>query len=200
MSISKFDPSITIDYLTNTKENLYFDRKGAKISNQELANEIASFANANGGVIAIGIKDDGTIEGFNIYGINKLNECQKVVTNYLKPTPNYNIELIDVLNNKNEKDTIILFHINPVMNFIVRNNKDEVYLRQGDSSIKLNSIQVRSLEYEKGERNFEAEVAEIINRKKTSAINLLNKLIVEDLIVWTGTSKNDKYGKYIIKY
>ncbi len=41
------------------------------------------------------------------------------------------------------------------MNFIVRNNKDEVYLRQGDSSIKLNSMQVRSLEYEKNERNFE---------------------------------------------
>ncbi len=65
----------------------------------------------------------------------------------------------------------------------------------------LNSQQQKVLQaiYDKGEITSE-EVAEIINRKKTSAINLLNKLIVEDLIVWTGTSKNDKYGKYIIKY
>ncbi len=158
MSLSKFNPSITMEYLKNTKENLYFDRKSAKIGNQELANEIASFANANGGVIVVGIKDNGIVEGFGPYGVNKLNDCQKVVTNLLNPTPNYNIELVDVLNDRKEKDTIILFHINPVLNFVVRNNKDEVYLRQGDSSIKLNSMQVRSLEYEKGERNFESEV------------------------------------------
>ena len=74
-------------YITNTPENLYFDRKRAKISMQDLANEIASFANANGGVVAVGVTDNGVIEGFNIYGINKLNECQKVVTNYLNPAP-----------------------------------------------------------------------------------------------------------------
>ena len=44
------------------------------------------------------------------------------------------------------------------MNYIVRNNKDEVYCRQGDSSIKLTSDQIRSLEYERKERDFEAEV------------------------------------------
>lgn len=44
------------------------------------------------------------------------------------------------------------------MGCIVRNNRDEVYCRQGDSSIKLNADQIRSLEYEKRERNFETEV------------------------------------------
>ena len=158
MSISKINTSITMDYLKNIPENLYFDRKRAKISNQDLANEIASFANANGGIVVLGISDDGEFEGFNPYGINKLNDCQKVVTNYLRPTPNYRIELIEVKNSKNEDDTIVLFHIEPAINFVVRNNKEEVYLRQGDSSIKLNSEQIRSLEYERQERNFESEV------------------------------------------
>ncbi len=158
MTLSKINSIITENYLKNTKENLYFERKRAKISMQDLANEIASFSNANGGVIAVGITDDGKIEGFNNYGINKLNDFQKVITNYLSPTPNYKTELIEVENVKNEKDNIILFHIEPALNFIVRNNKDEVYLRQGDSSIKLNTEQVRSLEYEKRERNFESEV------------------------------------------
>lgn len=64
-SISRINQKITIDYLKNEPENLYFDRKKAKISMQDLANEIASFANANGGLIVVGITNDGIIEGFN---------------------------------------------------------------------------------------------------------------------------------------
>lgn len=158
MNISKINTSLTIDYLTKTSENLYLDRKRAKVSLQDLANEIASFANANGGVIAVGITDDGIIEGFNLYGIKKLNDCQKIVSGYLNPAPVYECELVNIKNQKDEDDNILLFHIEPAMNYIVRNNKDEVYCRQGDSSIKLTSDQLRSLEYDRKERDFEAEV------------------------------------------
>ena len=189
--LSKISPIVNINYLTSTRENLYFERKRAKVSMQDLANEIASFSNANGGVIAVGITDDGQIEGFNNYGINKLNDFQKIVTNYLSPTPNYKAELIEIKDNKNEKDNILLFHIEPALNFIVRNNKDEVYLRQGDSSIKLNTEQVRSLEYEKRERNFESEVLNMsstddidlevmeIYKDKIGAINLSNEQVLK---------------------
>lgn len=54
--------------------------------------------------------------------------------------------MIDIKNEKEEDDNILLFHIELAMNYIVRNNKDEVYCRQGDSSIKLTSDQIRSLE------------------------------------------------------
>ncbi len=189
--LSKINSIITESYLKTAKENLYFERKRARVSMQDLANEIASFANANGGVIAVGITDDGNIEGFNNYGINKLNDFQKVITNYLSPTPNYKTELIEVDNIKNEKDNILLFHIEPALNFIVRNNKDEVYLRQGDSSIKLNAEQVRSLEYEKRERNFESEVLNMssiddidlevmeIYKDKIGATNLSNEQVLK---------------------
>jgi len=43
------------------------------------------------------------------------------------------------------------------------------------------------------------EISNIIGRSKTTAISLLNRLLARDLIVWTGTSKKDNYGKYIIK-
>lgn len=74
------------------------------------------------------------------------------------PSPVYECELVNIKNQKDEDDNILLFHIEPAMNYIVRNNKDEVYCRQGDSSIKLTSDQVRSLEYDRKERDFEAEV------------------------------------------
>lgn len=183
MCISKINSKLTLDYLKNAPEDLYFDRKRAKISIQDLANEIASFANANGGVVAVGITDDGIIEGFNQYGINKLNEFQKVVTNYLHPCPLYDYEIIDVVNEKNEKDVILLFHIDSSVTGIVRNNKDEVYCRQGDSSIKLTSDQVRSLEYDKRERDFEAEVLldSTINDMDEEMVELYRKRIGTDL-------------------
>ena len=154
----KTNSNITIDYIKNTKEHLYYDRKSSKISSQHLANEIASFANANGGVVAVGVSDDGKIEGFNLYGMDKLNELQKVVTNYLNPTPIYECEVRKVKNYKGEDDNILIFYIEPTINNIIRNNKDEVYCRQGDSSIKLTSTQVKSLEYDKKERDFETEI------------------------------------------
>lgn len=190
MSLSKYNSIITLNYLKTNCESLYFERKRAKVGMQDLANEIASFANANGGVIAVGITDDGELEGFNVYGINKLNECQKVVTNYLYPTPNYIVEIIDIINEKQEKDKLILFHIQPSTNFIVRNNKDEVYLRQGDSSIKLNNSQIKILEYDRGERNFETEIIknssvldidqEVMNiyKKRIDAESLSNEQIL----------------------
>lgn len=158
MSLSKINSRINLEYLKNEKENLYFDRKRAKISLQDLANEIASFANSNGGIIVVGITDDGKIEGFNIYGKDKLNQCQKVVNNFLKNTPTYRMELLDLENEKGEMDNLLLFHIEPELNYIIRNNKDEVFCRQGDSSIKLNANQIRSLEYDRKERDFEAEI------------------------------------------
>lgn len=157
MSISKVNSNITMEYITDNKENLYFNRKSAKTELRKIADEIASFANANGGIVAVGVSDNGTIEGFNSVGIKKLNDCQKVVSNYLKPSPIYECELIEVINAKGEQDYIILFHIEP-SNFIIRNSKDEVFCRQGDSSMKLSSDQIKSLEYDKKERDFETEI------------------------------------------
>ncbi len=158
MSLSKINTSITLEYLTNNIENMYFDRKSANYALKDLANEIASFANANGGILAYGITDSGKIEGCKKYGTKKFNDAQKVVINFLKPVPIYTCEIIEIVNEKQENDHILLFHIEPSMNYIVRNSKDEVYCRQGDSSIKLNHDQIRILEYDRKERNFETEV------------------------------------------
>ena len=43
------------------------------------------------------------------------------------------------------------------------------------------------------------EISEFIGRSKTSAINLLRNMNEKKLIVWTGITKSDKLGRYIIK-
>ena len=43
------------------------------------------------------------------------------------------------------------------------------------------------------------EIEKVIGRSRTTAVNLLNRLVEKNLIIWTGTTKSDNYGKYIIK-
>lgn len=159
MSFSKYNSSLTLEYLKNVQENSYFDRKSAKIDVRKLANIIASFANANGGTIALGVEDNGNLSGIKCCGDNKSNDFLKIISNnYFKNLPVVNIESIDVINIKNEKDNIFLYHIEPSLNRIIRNVKDEVYLRQGDSSNKLSNEQIKLLEYERNESVFEDEL------------------------------------------
>ena len=54
---------LTIDEIKRIHENQVFDRKSIKIQPKALAIPIVAFANADGGTIAIGISNDGKIEG-----------------------------------------------------------------------------------------------------------------------------------------
>lgn len=158
MVVSKENSILTLDYMVKEKENQFFDRKSAKKSVRELANYVASFANASGGTIVIGIADDGKIEGFEDYS-NKYNDFLKVTSiDYLKTIPNYKDETLEVVNYKGNKDKILLIHIKPSTDILIRNVKDEVYLRQGDSSNKLSSDQIKILEYDRREVSFEEEI------------------------------------------
>ena len=153
--VSKIDKRLTLDYLKNHVEDSFFDRKSVKIDLRNLANTICSFANANGGVIAVGIEDDGTISGFKNIHSDKYNQFQKILSSsYFKIVPVCMIEKIDVLD-----DYILLFHVYASTNKVIYNAKGEVYLRQGDSSNKItNKEQIKILEYERNESVFEDEI------------------------------------------
>lgn len=44
-----------------------------------------------------------------------------------------------------------------------------------------------------------AEAMKIIGRSKPTTVSLLNRLIKRNLIIWSGTTKNDKSGKYLMR-
>ena len=77
-TVSKITPELPLDYMCNHEENQNFDRKKTSISEQDLANHIAGMANADGGVLVVGINDDGKIIGFNEYP-KKLNSFRKSI-------------------------------------------------------------------------------------------------------------------------
>ena len=89
---------------------------------------------------------------------------------------------------------------------ILKNNieKREKNVKINDNMTKvwdeLNYLEQKALNYiTNNESASREEIGNVIGRSKTSTITVLNHLINKKLIVWTGTSKSDRLGKYILK-
>lgn len=156
---SSYNPFLTLEYMQTEHENKYFDRKSAKIKPSDLSSLVSAFANAEGGTIVIGISDKTLeIEGIHQYGMDKANEFIAIPKNGCKPMPQYNEEFLDVINSKGEKDQLLLLHIQPSVDQIVRTTNDSTYLRIGDKTKELKGDDLRNLEYSKSTRHFEDEI------------------------------------------
>lgn len=109
--------------------------------------------------------------------------------------------LKDPIYSEPDRNSVLLVLDN---NIIMRSKrKEESMLKDNtiqDKWEELNYLekQVLTTIFDKGEISSE-ETAKIINRGKTTAVKMLNKLVDMNLIVWTGTSKADNKGRYIMK-
>ncbi|QIW14956.1 ATP-dependent DNA helicase RecG [Pasteurellaceae bacterium RH1A] len=150
-----------LDSLCFTKENQFFDRKSARIKPRDILKHLVAFANANGGVLVIGIEDNGDISGFGINGAHPLEAFKEIALVELRKTPIIAIyEEIAVINKQQQADKILVISINVSTDRIIESYDGRVYLRQADKSIELNYEQITQLSYDRGQRFFEDEVLE----------------------------------------
>ena len=66
-------------------ESPLFDRKSARIDAKTLAIHLIAFANADGGMIAVGVEDDGTITGIDGHA-EHINELLRAPFDFCKPS------------------------------------------------------------------------------------------------------------------
>ena len=145
---SKINPLLTLEYMRTENENKYFDRKSSQIRVADLAPHISAFANADGGTIVIGISDKmRTLEGVNSCGEGKINEFINAPKDCCRPMPRYREEFIDIMNEAGQSDRILLLHIEPSVDQVIRTSNDRTYLRIGDKSKEMLGENLRNLEY-----------------------------------------------------
>ena len=142
-----------LDKLCFCTESQCFDRKSSRIEAKALSNLIIAFANADGGDAIIGIEDDGTVTGIDTNG-KKINELLRVPLDYCIPSVSVSFELKECIDVNNQVNHILIIHVFPSPQ-VHANQADEVYLRVGDKSKKLNFDQRLQLLYAKGARFFE---------------------------------------------
>ena len=159
MERSKINPLIDIEYIKTKPENKYFDIKSSKIKASDLAPHFSAFANAEGGIIAVGISDKTReIEGVKNLSHDKYNDIISSPKDCCSPMPNYKIEILSVRNKNGEVDEIILFHIEAETDRIIRTTNGTTYLRIGDRSKELKGEDLINLEYARNTRRYEDEL------------------------------------------
>ena len=151
-----------INYILGLEEGSVFDRKSIKIKPKELAKHIIAFANSDGGMIAIGITDKNRIiEGIDYYE-EKINDILEVPFRYCFLSIRVKSKRIECIDSDGFENHILLMEIESD-SVVHKNHQDEVFIRVGDKSIKLNFEERIQLMYDKGERNFEdTEVVDAI--------------------------------------
>lgn len=147
-----FNPN-NIEDLQFSTERQILDRKSARIGAIDLAIPIVAMANADGGFLAIGIENDGTITGIDAQEKN-VQDLLRVPYDYCIPSVQIDLTTIDVVDCKGNPNHVLRMQIFQSSR-VVANQADEVYLRVGDKSKKLNFEQRLQLVYAKGIKYFE---------------------------------------------
>jgi len=155
MSISKYNSIATIDYLADTPETQYLERKGITeqgVKPTKVANEIIGMLNADGGILVLGIADDGMIEDLNTLTEEKRNDYRRLVFDMIKPPAYVKLEEIDY-----GGKLLFLYHVEQdYERMFSRSDNEEVYRRVADSNKGPLSIdEVNKLQYDKSIRSFE---------------------------------------------
>lgn len=145
---------MTIEEIRNQKEGQTFDCKSIQIDPKALAIPIVAMANADGGLLAIGITDKTRrTEGVNQY-TEKLNELLRVPFDFCIPSIPVKCSYMDCIDQHGNENRILLMDI-PASQFLHTNQADEAFMRIGDKSRKLTFDERMQLMYDKGERFYE---------------------------------------------
>ena len=144
----------TIEEIRQMPEGQTFDCKSIHIEPKALANTIVAMANADGGMIAIGISDKTRrIEGVDQYK-DHLNEILRTPFDFCVPTISVTTEFMPCQDSEGNDNHILIIHV-PASPRLHANQADEVFWRVGDKSRKLPFEERLQLMYDKGERYYE---------------------------------------------
>lgn len=123
--------------LISRGEGQYLEFKKKVNHPEKIIKELVAFANSGGGLLVLGVDDDGTLSGTrNIEG--EVFILEDAITKWVRPGPVYKVEIIKL----NEKKGIALFHIEEGKRkpYFVKLEDDEgkgrAYVRSGEESLQ----------------------------------------------------------------
>ena len=148
--------TLTIEDIQHLPEGQTFDCKSIQVSAKALAIPIVAMANADGGILAIGVSDTNLrIEGID-QETKHLNDLLSVPMDLCMPSINVTFSYLPCIDEHGHSNRILLIHV-PASSRLHTTQNDECYMRVGDKSKKLNFEERLQLMSDKGERNFEDE-------------------------------------------
>lgn len=137
--------------LLDLPEDQWFERKSAKVSAKDLAIPMVAMANAEGGVIVVGLHD-GRVEDVPV---PRRNELSQAALDFTQPPIRATISEILTQDHTGTAATIMLFRVEPG-DHLHLTKRGDCYLRVGDESRRLSPAQQRELAFDRGYTHYEA--------------------------------------------
>ena len=177
---------ITREFIKSSKqERQFFDFKSIRISPNDIVIPVSAFANAEGGFVIVGVEDK-TREITGVDGFEKQeNALRAAVRDFIKPAVPHEAHLLDIIDDKGNPNHLLVFEVKQGKTMFTT-NKDEVYVRVGDKSKKLNFEERMSFMYSKGARYFDYEPV------YNTSINDIDFDLVKDYCDRIGYSKTPR--------
>lgn len=133
-------------------EDQWFDRRSARIAPRDLGLPLAAFANAEGGIIVVGLHD-GEVEGCGQHR-DKMNAFRQAAIDFTVPPARMSFTEVSCVNSRGEDDFLLVIRVDPGERVHELKNGD-CYLRVGDESRRLNYRQRQELEFDKGQSQYD---------------------------------------------
>ncbi|MBS1869590.1 MAG: putative DNA binding domain-containing protein [Actinobacteria bacterium] len=140
--------------LLAAEEDQWFDRKSARIKPRALADALVAFANADGGVIVVGLSD-GRVEGTDSLGRAR-NDLVQAAFDFCVPPVRADHRLVPCMNDAGRPDHLLVLDVRPTEGAVHATRRDEVFLRVGDENRRLTFAQRQELTFDRGPVTYEA--------------------------------------------
>jgi ATP-dependent DNA helicase RecG len=135
-------------------EDQWFERKSARIKPRALADALIGFANADGGILVVGLSE-GRVEGTDRLRSGRNDLMQAAVDFCVPPVPATH-RLVPCVTDAGAPDHLLVLDVRPSDSGVHANRKDEVFLRVGDETRKLTFAQRQELTFDRGPASYEA--------------------------------------------
>ena len=141
-----------VEWLRSGQEGQWLERKSPRVRARALADVLIGFANAEGGLVCIGI-EDGRIDGVGRAG-RLPNEWRQAALDFTIPPVRHRLELLPCVNADGAPDHVIVIEVE-ASERVHENAAGDAFLRIGDENRKLGPFEAQELRYDKGESTFD---------------------------------------------
>lgn len=141
-----------VEWLRGAAEGQWLERKGPRIRARALGDVLVGLANAEGGLVCIGI-EDGVVEGVDRAG-RLLNEWRQAAIDFSVPPVRHVFTLLDCTNARGDADHLVVIEVE-ASERVHETSAGDTFLRIGDETRKLGPFEAQELRYDKGDSNFD---------------------------------------------
>jgi ATP-dependent DNA helicase RecG len=143
-----------LELLLERPEGQWLERVSGRIAAREVGDLMVGFANAEGGLLAIGLYD-GRVEGVAT-SPRRINDWRQAAHDFTVPPVRHHVLELDCTNQHGEADAIVVMEIDP-SDRVHENVKGQSFLRVGDENRRLGPLEVQELRFDKGESTFDGQ-------------------------------------------